>query len=176
MKTLEDWVITPREAAKGVKDSSTKEQFEGFCQGQITHFINRYKEGSIKSLFDAIQFCGAAGIPIPDFFAEKFSAAMDKIQFRDAMSLDEAFGWVKPSPKKFNADKKRKDLRLPVYAACIEASKKGMPLKKNSNKKSAFDYTAEKFDISPGQAEKYYGEWNKVFRDLEAHEIKDLKK
>ena len=112
----------------------------------------------------------------PDFFAEKFSAAMDKIQFRDAMSLDEAFGWVKPSPKKFNADKKRKDLRLPVYAACIEASKKGMPLKKNSNKKSAFDYTAEKFDISPGQAEKYYGEWNKVFRDLEAHEIKDLKK
>jgi hypothetical protein len=63
--------------------------------------------------------------------------------------------------------KKKNRLKIPVFCAIVQAHyEHHAPLKRNTRKKSAFEYAAEQFPVSESQAEILYREVNKVLPEL----------
>ena len=82
--------------AKSAKRSLDENAFDKFCAIALDKFLDQYRDGNKLALLEVVAFCGAAQIPIPEYFADEFSEAFDKVKQLEVESLDDAFGWTRP--------------------------------------------------------------------------------
>ena len=161
MKGPENDGNTWYKVAKQISEQHSEKDLTGFYNLTLSKFHERMQEGDKFAILEAIQFCCGAQIPVPEYFAEIFSQAIESVKDLETDSLDQAFGF-KPIPHGASK-KKKKMLRLPVYYACILANRvHGAPLSRKSPSKNAFEYAAEEFEVSSREAETYYNEINQL--------------
>lgn len=117
-----------------------------------------YESGDNFALLEAVEICALSDLKLPEWVADGYIDTFQKVKQVEVKSLDDAFNFHLPKGKHIDSYKARKQLNLPVFVACLEANRIGLPLTRRSRKESAFDLVGKQFDISAGLAEKIYQE------------------
>jgi hypothetical protein len=159
-----------KESIKNVRRKLKKKDWVEFNEKLLKQEFLKYQEGNQFSILEAIQICALSDIKLLDWVAEGYLDSYGKFKKLEAGSLDDAFGFKFPKNtniKRLQNAKKNARLRLPVFYASVQAHyDHDAPLKRNTKKKSAFEYAAEQYPVSEGKAEILYGEVNKMLPEL----------
>ena len=127
----------------------------------VNDLEDNYFRGDKWLLFEALRRCGQYGTPWPLWVRNAYEAALLEYQDGKARTLDEAFGIKREKGQRLHALAKRMQrdhtlisLQTRLYRFVEERRKIGAVL----SRESAFADAGEKFEISPGLAEKIYRE------------------
>jgi hypothetical protein len=164
-----------KEVIVSARDKLKTEDWVTFNRKLLEQKQKDYDGGDNFALLEAVEICALSDIKLPEWAADGYIETFQKIKQLDIRSLDDAFNFHLPKGKHIDSHKSRKRLNLPVFVACLEANKDGLPLTRKSRKESAFDLVGRQFNISAGLAEKIYQEV-KLMLGLQGQDLNTTKK
>jgi hypothetical protein len=110
-----------------------------------------YQAGAKIKLLEAAAYCGGIGLPLPSWVTDGLRTAYKLLSTCEVKTMDEAFGFSRPTGFSTKAWNHRLKLLLPVYFR-VEM----MRLAGHGLGDVLFSEVGEKFGISAKTASKYY--------------------
>lgn len=135
------------------------EMHAGFIEG----CKEEYEKGNKFALMQVIYLCSCEKIPLPDWTAQGFTSAFNKVRIGEVKSWDDVFGNPHPKGKHLNAIKKRNSLIWPIYERVREIKnlEPSVPIDEH-----LFERIGNEFHISKTSVSDYYYEAKAINKKL----------
>ncbi|MBS3955043.1 MAG: hypothetical protein KGZ88_18980 [Methylomicrobium sp.] len=131
---------------------------EKHLQSKLDWLKSEFENGDKSALLDAVDWCAAWRLVMPDWVANNFMHQHRRWQQFKVKTLDEAFDVQKPKGFHLNKHKQEVDKTFDVYLAILEAERRGLPISNDG----AISEVCQKFGINEQMAWDMYRETRKT--------------